>query len=142
MNTGGGWDCIVRICAALVSVRSRSSGCPGTLTYSESFIVRAGWSGGMLSAWKLCQSSSISGPSATRNPRSVNTSTSSRSMMLSGWSEPEPQPPPGERQVYPVRLEPQGLLDVTQCLAALLKRLGEGGTDVVGRLAGASTVVL
>ncbi len=34
----------MRICTALVSVRSSSSGWPGTFTYSESFIVRAGWS--------------------------------------------------------------------------------------------------
>ena len=39
---------------------------PSTSTYRESFSVRAGWSGGMLSASKLCHSSSISGPSATR----------------------------------------------------------------------------
>ena len=50
--------------------------------------MRAGWSGGMFRAWKLCQSSSTSGPSATRNPRLVNTSTASRSTIVSGWSDP------------------------------------------------------
>ena len=65
---GGGCACIVRICTAEASVRSRSSGWSGTLTYNESFIVRAGWSTGMFSAWKLCQSSSTSGPLSHPEP--------------------------------------------------------------------------
>ena len=42
----------------------------------------------MFSAWKLCQSSSISGPSTTRKPSRVKTSTISRSTSVSGWSDP------------------------------------------------------
>ena len=56
--------------------------------------MRAGWSG-MFSAWKLCQSSSTSGPSATRKPRLVNTSTASRSTIVRGWNDPTRGARPG-----------------------------------------------
>ena len=43
---------------------------------------------GMLSAVKLCQSSSISGPSATAKPRSAKISASSSITWLTGWTVP------------------------------------------------------
>ena len=42
----------------------------------------------MLSAVKLCQSSSISGPVATEKPRSAKISASSSITWLTGWTEP------------------------------------------------------
>ena len=64
---------------------------------------------GMFSAWKLCQSSSISGPSATRNPRLVNTSTIRLGTIVSGWSDPAGGAPPGQRHVEPVRSQERAL---------------------------------
>src|SRR2546421_554850 len=53
-----------------------------------SFSPRAGWSSGMFRAVKLYQSVSTSGPSTTRYPSRVKTSTISYSVAVSGCTEP------------------------------------------------------
>ncbi len=53
-----------------------------------SCIARAGWFSSMLSAVKLCQSSSISGPVFTAKPRSAKISASSSITWLTGWMLP------------------------------------------------------
>ena len=49
---------------------------------------RAGWWGGMLSASKLCQSSSTSGPSATSKPMETKMSSSSWRTCATRWRWP------------------------------------------------------
>ena len=67
-----------------VSVRSNRSLRPGTSRKMVSRVVRAGWSGGMFSAWKLYQSVSTSGPSTTRYPSLVKMSTMRYSATVNG----------------------------------------------------------
>ena len=65
---------IVRTCTGEVWVRSTRPRVRRTSTKNVSCIVRAGWSGPMLSASKLNHSASTSGPSATSQPIATNTS--------------------------------------------------------------------
>ncbi len=67
----------------LVCVRSASSFSPFEIK-KVSCMSRAGCSGGKLSALKLCQSSSISGPSDTTKPTRLNISIISRRISESG----------------------------------------------------------
>ena len=60
---------------------------------------RAGWSAGMLSAWKLSSSVSTSGLSTTTNPNWPKIRAISRSVSRRGWSEPRQRGRPGRRDV-------------------------------------------
>ena len=68
----------------------RSTTLPGSprSTNSVSHMLRAGCSGGMLSAVKLYQSLSTSGPSATVKPRPTNTSSSCSWVWVTRWRWP------------------------------------------------------
>src|SRR6188768_256539 len=68
---------------------------PSTSTYSVSHRSRAGWSGGMLSIWKLRTSSSISGPSYVTNPNCPKIAAISAMVSLMGWSVPRRIARPG-----------------------------------------------
>src|SRR3954462_13471495 len=69
----------------------------------------------MFSAWKLCQSSSISGPPTTRNPSEVKTSTISRSTRVKGCNDPGRGRRPGKgkrgHRPWPGRAAGQGDVD-------------------------------
>ena len=76
------------ICTGEVWVRSSTvSGSPMS-RYMVSYMPRAGWAGGMLSASKLYQSVSASGPSATSNPIPTKTSSSSSRAWDTRWRWP------------------------------------------------------
>src|SRR5690606_30953558 len=80
---------ITRICTGEVWVRSTRvtpSGC-GAMK-KVSCISRAGWPSGKLSAVKLCQSVSISGPSAMEKPMSEKMAVISSQTWLTGWMRP------------------------------------------------------
>ncbi len=55
-----------------------------------SYMPRAGWAGGMLSASKLYQSVSASGPSATTNPMATNTSSRASRVWVTRCRCPRP----------------------------------------------------
>ena len=79
-RSAAGWSSIVRICTGDVCVRStvvpsRPSGGRGRRTACRTRCAPGGPSA-MLSASKLCQSVSTSGPSATWKPSPMNTSSS------------------------------------------------------------------
>ena len=87
---GGGVFSITRTCTGDVCVRSstpRPSGGGGSRK-NVSCMSRAGWSGGKLSALKLCQSSSISGPRATAKPNDWKMAWMSASVCVSTWRLP------------------------------------------------------
>ena len=75
---------MILICTGDVCVRSRVS----PFTKNVSCISRAGWSGAKFRAEKLCQSSSISGPSAMPNPIPTNIDLISSSVCMSGCFVP------------------------------------------------------
>src|SRR5688500_16908650 len=56
---------------------------------------RAGWFSGLLSAVKLYQSVSISGPSATSKPIERQLSSMRCQVRITGWMPPRPRPRPG-----------------------------------------------
>ena len=60
-----------------------------------SCIERAGWFSGLLSAVKLYQSVSISGPSATSKPIEAKIASMRSSARLTGWRPPWPRERPG-----------------------------------------------
>ena len=68
----------------------------------------------MLSAVKLCQSSSISGPSATAKPRSAKISASSSITWLTGWTDPLRRLARRQRQVEPLGRQPPVELGILQ----------------------------
>ncbi len=82
---------MVRICTGEVCVRSRRP----PARKKVSWLSRAGWSGGKLSASKLCQSSSASGPSATEYPMRRKISSISRRTSVTGWQRADPGRRPG-----------------------------------------------
>ena len=91
MRTGGLRASIVRICTGEVCVRSSSSGPSQNVSRSS----RDGWCLAVLSASKLLNSVSMSGPSATVKPICAKMRVTSSVTSVSGCSEPAPRQLPG-----------------------------------------------
>src|SRR5918995_2384271 len=84
---GGSRSSIVRACTGEVCVRSTRPDSSDS-TKNVSCMVRAGWSGPMLSASKFSHSASTSGPSATSHPMATNTSETRSWIVVNGCREP------------------------------------------------------
>ena len=97
---------------------------------------RAGWPGGKLSAPKLFQSVSISGPSATVKPMPTKTSSSCSIAWVTRWRWPKPALDTDLGEIEPFGLEPGGAICGRDDVANLGRRLGDGGPGLVERLAG------
>ena len=78
----------------------------------------------MLSAVKLCQSSSISGPVATAKPMSAKISASSSITWLTGWTEPLGAFGRGQRQVERLGRQPRFQLGFFERCLARGERIG------------------
>ena len=105
-----------------------------------SHIPRAGWAGGMLSASKLYQSVSISGPSATSNPMPTNTSSSASRVWVTRWRWPRAAgaaTEPGMNSVRSSRLSAISRASSSAAISArrLLEQLLDGGPGLVQPLA-------
>jgi len=89
IRMGGFVFSMILTCTEDVWVRKRTS-LPSALFSMKkvSCISRAGWSGVKLRAEKLCQSSSISGPSAIVNPMRAKMSMIRLSTIDNGWRLP------------------------------------------------------
>ena len=83
---GGCWLSMTRACTEDVCERSTMSG--RASTKKVSCMSRAGWSSAKFIDEYTCQSSSISGPSASVKPRREKISTISFFTMVSGWRVP------------------------------------------------------
>ena len=126
---------MVRIWTGEVWVRSTTPE-SSEPTQKVSWLDRAGWSGGMLSASKLNHSASTSGPSATSKPIATNRSAMRSVRVVSGCRAPAGDPVPGQRDV-------DGLLDEHPGVALGLElglpggqRLGDGAAGGAHPLAG------
>ena len=97
----------------------------------------------MLSAVKLCQSSSISGPVATEKPRSAKISANSSITWLTGWTLPFGAWGHGEGEIEPLRTRklrhPAPRLPARPC--ARLERIGHAACAAPGSR-GASDLAL
>ena len=95
IRTGGGPAIIVRICTGEVCERRMRP----PSTKKVSCMSRAGWSGGVLSASKLCHSVSIQGPVRTSKPMPWKICSISRRTSVSGCSVPRRAPARRQRDV-------------------------------------------
>ena len=121
---GGSRFSISRTWTELVWVRNNTSGLRSTKNVS--CMSRAGCSGGKLRPLNTCQSSSISGPSATANPMFWKMSTISRRTTCKGWWVPIGTPPEGRVASRPEALtldadavDAAFTLSSTACFSAL-----------------------
>ena len=97
---------------------------------------RAGCSGGMFSAVKLCQSSSMSGPSATAKPISPRMAITSSMVWLTGWIAPRRLRPRRQGDVDALVHEPGVERRIDERALAAVDGGGDLGLDCVQRRAG------